>query len=294
VEKKNDDDNNNKVSENIIQLPITTSTFTWFPLGTIIYIILHVLSSIVPFVMILTFFSVAMDSNFFHWRIFFIFLDVLAWWGVYILCALMVGKSFLIILKLIHEPREGLFKIDLKNKDYYFYCLRVIVKKFIFWTWNNFCFPWVSNLAFKMCDMRADFKSTMFDGWSDVEFIEFGNNMMIGQGALILSSVILRINNEDFLLIKKVLIGDHVVLGGNSLVSPGTIIGKGTTLGVWSQTHIGQVLEPNWIYFGNPAKKYQPTQKAIEYSKSVRVRRIVDTGEKVPYDIKYFGKKIND
>jgi len=238
-----------------------------------------------PTVMVLTFFNFAMDSNYFHWRILLIFIDVMAWWGSYLIISLLMDKLFLIILKLIHTPNEGLFRIDEKNRDYSYFCLRVSVKKFIFWIWENFCFPWVSNFAFKMCDIRADFKSTMFDGWSDVEFIEFGNNIMIGQGAQIFSSIIIRIDNIDYLLIKKVIIGDHVVLGGNSIVSPGTIIGKGTTLGVWTVTHINQILEPDWIYIGNPARKYKSTQKAIKESKKQVMRRIVDTREKIPFDI---------
>ncbi len=139
-----------------------------------------------------------------------------------------------------------------------------------------------------MCDIKADFKSTMFDGWSDVEFIDYGNNIMIGQGAQVFSSIIVRIEKKDYLLVRKVIIGDHVVLGGNSIVSPGTIIGKGSTLGVWTVTHINQKLDPNWIYIGNPARKYQPTQNAIEESKKQAMKRLVDTGEKIPYDINKF------
>jgi hypothetical protein len=238
-----------------------------------------------PLVMILTFFPSAMDSNFLHWRLLTIFVDVLAWWGAYLLVSLLLGKLFLIILKLLHKPREGLFKINKSNNDYYYFCLRVVVKKFVFWIWNNFCFPWATNLAFKLLGVRTDFKSTLFDGWMDTEFIELGNNMMVGQGAVIMSSMIVRIDNNDHLLIKKVIIGDHVVLGGHSIVAPGTIIGKSTTLGVWAVTHVGQILEPNYIYIGQPARKYQPTQKALEESKKDFFRRIVDTNERVPFDI---------
>ena len=283
----------NKIKDDkisLLDLPITTSTFTWFPLGYLLYFLLHVLSLMMPLVMILTFFDIAMDGLLIHWRLSLIWADALVWWGSYILSTLVLGKLFLIILKLIHVPKEGLFQATKKDKDYYFYCLRVTIKKFIFWTWNNFCFPWATNFAFKLCDMRADFKSSMFDGWSDVEFIDFGNNMMIGQGAVILSSIIIRIDNEDYFLLKKVILGDHCVLGGHAIVSPGTIIGKGTTLGIWSITHIAQILEPNFIYIGQPSRKYQPAHKLIESSRTTRDRRIVDTGEKIPYDLPIFTK----
>jgi len=283
-----------KSKENLIdikKIPITTNGFKWTFTSSLLYLSLHLLSIVMPSVMILTFFSFAMDSNLFHWRIVLFFIDILAWWGSYILISLLLGKLSLIVLKLIHKPKEGLFKIDRKDKDYFCFCLRVTVKKFIFLIWNNFCFPWVNNFAFKMCDIKADFKSTMFDGWSDVEFIDYGNNIMIGQGAQIFSSTIVRIENIDYLLIKKVIIGDHVVLGANSIVSPGTMIGKGATLGVWTVTHINQILESNWIYIGNPAQKYQPTQIAIEDSKKQPMRRLVDTGERIKFDINQFSNQ---
>ncbi len=291
---KNKDSNinaENLESVDIKKIPITTNAFTWSYPSILLYLFLHIITILIPTTMILSFFSFAMDSNFFHWRILLIFIDVLAWWGTYLLTSLALGKLGLIILKLIHKPKEGLFRADKHNRDYSFFCLRVTAKKFIFWIWNNFCFPWVSNFAFKMCDMRADFKSTMFDGWSDVEFIEFGDNIMIGQGAQICSSIIIRINNIDYLLIKKVITGDHVVLGGNSIVAPGTIVSKGTTLGVWTVTYINQTLDPDYIYIGKPARKYQPTQQAIEETKKEPTRRIIDTGEKIPFDTTKFIKK---
>ncbi|KKN01369.1 hypothetical protein LCGC14_1128460 [marine sediment metagenome] len=275
----------------ITKIPITTNGFKWSLSSTIIFLLLHVFSLIMPTVMIISFYRFAMDSNLFHWRIFLIFIDILAWWGSYIFISLVLGKLLLIILNLIHNPKEGLFKINDKNNDYLFFCLRITIKKYVFWIWNNFCFPWVNNLAFKICGIKADFKSTMFDGWSDVEFIDFGDNIMIGQGAQIFSSMIVRINNVDYLLIKKVVVGDHVVLGANSIVSPGSIIGKGATLGVWTVTQINQILDSDWIYIGNPARKYKPAQKLIEESKKQAMRRIVGTGKRIPYYVNKFSNK---
>ena len=117
---------------------------------------------------------------------------------------------------------------------------------------------------------------------------------MIGQGSQIFSSTIIRIENSDYLLIKKVIVGDHVVLGANSIVAPGTIIGKGATLGVWTVTHINQIIEPDWIYIGNPAQKYQPAQSAIEESKKQPMRRFVDTGERIEFDVNQFSNNENN
>ena len=297
-------------SIDIEKIPITTNAFKWSFSASVIYILLNIVSILIPTVMILTFYTSAMNSSFYNWRILLIFVDIFVWWGIYLLVSLIFGKLTLILLELIHEPKEGLFKVDNKNRDYRYFCLRTAIKKHVFWVWNNFCFPWVSNLAFKLCSMRtmtADFKSTMFDGWSDLEFIEYGKNIMIGQGAVVLSSIIIRIKNEDYLLIKKVIIGDHVVLGGNAIIAPGTIVGHSTTVGVWCTTSIGQVLEPNWIYVGKPARKYKrpqwytnlqileearkQAQKIIDESKKPALRRIVDTSERVPFDVYKFSKE---
>jgi hypothetical protein len=264
-------DNNNREinievlnSVDISNYPITTNAIIYPKTAILLQFIIQVASLLIPSVFILTFFESAMNNQFFHWRVLFLFIDILAWWGIYLLTSLLIGKLMLIILKLIHQPKEGIFKVDYRDRDYYFFCLRVSIKKVIFWIWNNFCFPWVSNFAFKIFNMRTDFKSTLFDGWSDAEWINYGSNIMLGQGALVASSIII----GDYLLIKKVIIGDHVVLGGNSIVAPGTIIGKGTTLGVFSVTHINQILKPGWIYIGRPARRYQLASKEKEIKKS--------------------------
>lgn len=302
-EKENIGETINLEEINITQIPITTNSFKWPVSASFLYIVLNIVSLLLPTVMFLTFFDFALDSDVFNLRIILIFLDIFAWWGVYVLISLVFGKLMLIVLELIHLPKEGLFRANNTDKDYKYFCLRTAVKKHIFWVWNNFCFPWISNFAFKICSMRtmtADFKSTMFDGWSDTEFIEYGRNIMIGQGAAVLSSMLVRINNEDYLLIKKVIIGDHVVLGGNSVIAPGTIIGHSSTLGVWATTYVGQVLEPDWIYVGKPAKKYKRTQtyinlkileearrqaqKVIDESKKPPIRRLVDENKKIIFD----------
>ncbi len=270
----------------ISSIPITTGTIIFPKLANIIIILLHILSLMIPLTMILTFFNFSLKNDIFHWRVSIIFCDVLSWWSLYLLFSLTFGKLLLILLSLIHVPKEGLFEIDFKNRDYYFYCLRISIKRFIFWIWNNFCFPWVSNFAFKICDIRADFKSTLFDGWSDVEFIYYGNNIMLGQGAVVASCIII----DNYLLIKKVHICDHVVLGGNCIIAPGTIVGKNCTVGVHAVTHINQKLESNWIYIGRPAKKYKHIENGKKEDNNINHRRIVDSGKKVPFDINSYRK----
>ncbi|MCK4780208.1 MAG: hypothetical protein KAT57_08470, partial [Candidatus Lokiarchaeota archaeon] len=60
------------------------------------------------------------------------------------------------------------------------------------------------------------------------------------------------------------------------------------TLGAWTVTHINQIIEPDWIFIGNPARKYKPAQEYIEESKKQAMRRLVDTGERIKFDITQF------
>ncbi len=82
----------------ITKYPITTNAFTWTPMAIFLNLTLHALALMLPSVMILTFFDTAMRGTYANWwRIILVFLDVFAWWGLYILTSLLMGKLFLII-----------------------------------------------------------------------------------------------------------------------------------------------------------------------------------------------------
>jgi hypothetical protein len=87
-------------SIDITKFPITTNAFTWTPLSMLLYLMLHILSFFIPFAMILTFYNGALDSDMLNnwWRMVFIFIDIMVWWGLYLLASLFFSKLFLIIL----------------------------------------------------------------------------------------------------------------------------------------------------------------------------------------------------
>ena len=84
------------------------------------------------------------------------------------------------------------------------------------------------------------------------------------------------------MLLKKVIIGDHCIIGGYAVVSPGTVMERGSVLGVWAMTNIGQRLEKDWTYIGQPARKFKNNTEMRKVNVQ-RVRRIVDTGERVEF-----------
>ncbi|GAH09875.1 unnamed protein product [marine sediment metagenome] len=127
--------------------------------------------------------------------------------------------------------------------------------------------------------IKADFSSHMHDAWSDGEFIEYGRNVTIGQGAVVMSSMIV----GKYLIIKKVIIGDHTVVGGVANIAPGTKIGKESVIGAFTTTILNQFIEPAWIYFGPQfARKLKPNKYA-EQSRDVIYRKLVD--EETKYEV---------
>ncbi|MFX0021155.1 MAG: hypothetical protein ACFE9S_02440 [Candidatus Hermodarchaeota archaeon] len=191
----------------------------------------------------------------------------------------MFTKAFLIIINMIHKPKEGVFRAEEGDQDYEFWRLRVELKKLVFWFMNNGPLPWIAMWGFRWMNIHVDFSSHSQDAWMDGGFIEFGRNVTVGQGAVIMSSMVV----GKYLIIKKVVLGDHTVVGGLSHVTPGTIVGNESVLGAFSATIPNQELEPGWIYLGPQfARKLKPNKYA-EQRRDVIYRKHVD--EEIKYEV---------
>jgi carbonic anhydrase/acetyltransferase-like protein (isoleucine patch superfamily) len=159
----------------------------------------------------------------------------------------------LMIANIFHKPKEGVFLRDSSDKDYRYWSLRNTIKKWPTWLAHKFPFPFLDNICFKMFGVKTKFSNSLFEGWVDTEFIEFGKNVVIGQGAIVQSSVIV----GNFLIIRKTIIEENSRIGAHVIIMPGTHIGKNCILNTWSSTMVGQELEEGWIYNGGPAKKFK-------------------------------------
>jgi len=120
-----------------------------------------------------------------------------------------------------------------------------------------------------------DFSSHLADTWCDSEFIKLGRKVMIGQGATIMSSMVV----GKYLLIKGVFFDDYVMVGGQTSIAPGTIIKKESVIGAISSTTYDQVLKPGWIYFGIPAIELKENKYA-ESKREILMKRDVDEAKK--------------
>ncbi len=191
-------------------------------------------------------------SLFWPWVSFFLlpFLAI-SFLGIFLLTVLLFAKLYLILINLIYTPREGIFKIDLKDRGYFFYSLRKTIKEFILQLYNFFPLPWSKIFTLNIFNVHVPPNVGIIDSYIDSEFVKFGEESILGEGAVILSSIII----DRTLLIKKTVIGERVTIGAYSVVAPGTVIEKDAILGMGSFTKINQRLERGWIYVGRPAEK---------------------------------------
>jgi len=127
-----------------------------------------------------------------------------------------------------------------------------MVKKYAIWVSHNFPLPWLDLIVFRLFGNKIAWNAALFDGWIDAELVEIGKDTMVGQGCVIQTAMM----TPTSLILRKVRIGTHVVLGAHSVVNPGTLIHDDVVLGALSMTTFGQELESHWVYTGRPAEKY--------------------------------------
>lgn len=197
-------------------------------------------------------------------------------WYVFIFGCVFFTKLFLIFINLIHKPKEGIFPAMERNMDFEFWRIRVQIKKLGIWLLRNNPLPWSDAWAFRWFGIKMDFSSHLQDAWCDIEFVEFGHNAMVGQDAVVMSSMVV----GNYLIIKKVVIEDFAIIGGIATVGPGTKLGKDALLGALGVT-INQELEEGWIYFGNPARKLKRNKLAV----TKIVRKEIDEKKKVEIEM---------
>jgi len=195
---------------------------------------------------------------------------------IFILGVLFFSKMLLILVNLLHKPREGIFLAEIGDKDYEFWMMRTELKKIALWLLRNSPLPWIDVIAFRWFGIRMDFSSHLNDTWCDAEFVDFGRNVLIGQGATVMSSMVV----GKYLIIKRVIFEDYVLVGGLTTIAPGTIIRHNTMIGALSTTTYNQVLDPNWIYFGIPGIKLKKNKYA-QIRRDIITKRSVDDETKI-------------
>lgn len=170
-----------------------------------------------------------------------------------IFVSLIFAKLMLTIVNFIHKPREGIFLRHSSDKDYRYWSIRSVIKKWPLWISHKFPFPFMNNICLKIFGVRTKFSNSLFEGFVDTEFLDFGKNIVIGQSAIVQSAVIV----GNLFIIRKTILEENVVVGAHSIVMPGTHMKKDSILAGSSLTTVGQELEEGWIYLGAPARKFK-------------------------------------
>ncbi len=191
--------------------------------------------------------------------------------------SLIAAKLLLIIVNIFHKPRCGIFLRLPSDRDYRYWSIRNTIKRWPIWLSHRFPFPFLDNLCLKMFGVKTTFSNSLFEGWVDTEFIEFGKNVVVGQATAIQSALIM----GNFLIIRKTVIGDNVRIGSHSVIMPGTRIGNNCVLAAHCYTTVEQELEEGWIYVGTPAKKYKKNrffeddlEGKLDYKQSVDAEQL--------------------
>jgi len=209
-------------------------------------------------------------------KLLFLPLILLGFSFLFIFSCFFFSKLLLIFINLIHEPKEGIFRTDKGDTDFEFWKIRTEIKKITLWLIRNWPLPWIDVIAFRWFSIKMDFTSHLNDAWCDAEFISFGKHVTIGQGAVVMSSMVV----GNYLIIKKIRFDDYALIGGQSTIAPGTHIGEDTVIGAVSTTTLNQDLEEGWIYSGIPARKLKPNKYA-EMRRDIIHKVDVDEEEKI-------------
>ncbi|MGV9172412.1 MAG: DapH/DapD/GlmU-related protein [Promethearchaeia archaeon] len=217
----------------------------------IFYIIIIWVSFFVGLLEFWTYWQIFSHKEIYFW-IFLPILTLILYFSA-IFSSLLAAKLLLIIVNQFHKPRAGLFLRHPSDRDYRYWTIRNTIKRLPIWLSHKFPFPFLDNVCLKVFGVKTTFSNSLFEGWVDTEFIEFGENVVVGQASIVQSAVII----GNFFIIRKTIIEDNVRIGAHSVVMPGTHIGKNCILGSESFTTVEQELEEDWIYLGTPAKKYK-------------------------------------
>ncbi|MFX1308644.1 MAG: acyltransferase [Promethearchaeota archaeon] len=167
------------------------------------------------------------------------------------LSAILFSVLFLTVLKLIYVPKEGKFNRNIKDKNYFYWNLRNIIKKWPLFISASNPFPWFKNrFTLRFFGVKIGKNGIHDNSWISSEFVCIGKNVIIGMNSTLLSFGI----EQDSFILKSIIIEDNVLIGAKCVLLPGTHIKRNTKLSAHSYTNFNDVLEENSIYIGHPAK----------------------------------------
>ncbi|MHA2288830.1 MAG: acyltransferase [Promethearchaeota archaeon] len=217
----------------------------------VIYILIIILSFI-PSSLFEYWYFTFLWSESFIWG-FFLLLPFNALVVLYLIQFSAILSSVLIlkVVNLIHAPKEGNFKRSLEDRNYVFWNIRNIIKKWPLYVMASNPFPWFKNrFTLRFFGVKIGRKTMCDNSWISSEFVSIGKNVIIGMNSSVLSFGI----EQDNFILKKVRVESNVIIGAKCVLLPGTLIEGNVKLSAHSYTNHNAILEENSIYKGHPAK----------------------------------------
>jgi acetyltransferase-like isoleucine patch superfamily enzyme len=168
--------------------------------------------------------------------------------------SLLTSWLALKLVNIIHYPKEGIFMRDPKDKDYYFWNLRNIVKKWPLYITASNPLPWLKyRFTLRFYGVKIGCHCICDNSWLSSEFLKIGRNVILGMGSTALTFGI----EQDKFLLKKIVMEDNVLVGAKCVLMPGTTIQSGVRLSAHSYTDYNTILETDKVYKGHPARKIE-------------------------------------
>jgi len=165
--------------------------------------------------------------------------------------AILISVLFLAMIKLIFLPKEGIFKRDIKDKNYFYWNLRNIVKKWPLFISASNPLPWFKNrFTLRFFGVKIGKNGIHDNSWISSEFVSIGKNVIIGMNSTLLSFGI----EQDKFILKRIILEDGVLIGAKCVLLPGTHVKRNAKLSAHSYTKFNDILEEDSIYIGHPAK----------------------------------------
>ncbi|MFW9772746.1 MAG: acyltransferase [Promethearchaeota archaeon] len=172
---------------------------------------------------------------------------------IYILqfSAILFSSLILRVVNLIYLPKEGQFKRDIMDKDYLYWNIRNVIKKWPLYVTATNPFPWCKNrFTLRFFGVKIGKKTICDNCWISSEFVSIGENVIIGMNSTVITFGI----EQDNFMLKKIIIEDNSLIGAKCVLLPGTLVKKNAKLSAHSFTNYNDILEENLIYAGHPAK----------------------------------------
>lgn len=214
--------------------------------------LLVIILSLLPFIIFeYTYYVLFWASSFY--LSFFLLLPINALVSIYLLqiSANIISGLLLIVCKLLYKPKEGTFKRTVADKNYKYWNIRNAIKKWPLYLNATNPLPWLKNkFTLRFFGVKIGKHTICDNAWISSEFIEIGDDVIIGMGASILSFGI----DQDQFILKQISIEDQVLIGAKAVLLPGTTVKNGVSLAALSSTEYDQTLNEKKEYIGNPAK----------------------------------------